>query len=64
MNKKLQELQSLGQSVWLDSIERGQIKSGELQQLFEEGIHGETANPTNGDSPVSIFVHYSIVAVP
>jgi transaldolase / glucose-6-phosphate isomerase len=36
-----------GQSVWLDSIRRGQIKSGELKRLIDEqGIRGETANPS------------------
>ncbi|MBI4785510.1 MAG: bifunctional transaldolase/phosoglucose isomerase [Chloroflexi bacterium] len=43
----LKQLQVLGQSVWLDSIRRGQILSGELQKLVDEdGLRGETANPT------------------
>jgi len=43
----LLELKNLGQSVWLDSIRRGQILSGELRRLVEEdGLSGETANPT------------------
>jgi transaldolase / glucose-6-phosphate isomerase len=48
-NNKSRLLQLLdeGQSVWLDSIRRGQIKSGELKQLIdEEGVRGETANPS------------------
>ncbi len=44
---RLLELKDLGQSVWLDSIRRGQILSGELRRLVEEdGLSGETANPT------------------
>lgn len=43
----LLELKKLGQSIWLDSIRRGQIQSSELKNLIDEdGISGETANPT------------------
>lgn len=44
---RIMQLLDGGQSVWLDSIQRGQIKSGELKQLIEgQGIRGETANPS------------------
>ncbi len=43
----LLELKNLGQSVWLDSIRRGHIESGELQKMIDQdGIAGETANPS------------------
>jgi transaldolase/glucose-6-phosphate isomerase len=42
----IQQVQQLGQSVWLDYIRRGLIKSGELKQLIDEGISGLTSNPT------------------
>jgi transaldolase/glucose-6-phosphate isomerase len=43
----LQELQQLGQSVWLDYIRRALFASGELQRLVEDdGISGVTVNPT------------------
>lgn len=43
----LLKLKSLGQSIWLDSIRRGQILSGELAALRDrDGVSGETANPT------------------
>lgn len=43
----LLEVIKLGQSIWLDSIRRGQILSGELKRLVQEdGLSGETANPT------------------
>jgi transaldolase len=46
MNPLLQLLNQ-GQAIWLDSIQRGQLLSGELKQLIEEdGLRGETANPT------------------
>ncbi|MFC2035049.1 bifunctional transaldolase/phosoglucose isomerase [Chloroflexota bacterium] len=35
-----------GQAIWLDYIRRGLIKSGEFQQLIEQGITGVTSNPT------------------
>jgi transaldolase len=39
-------LKSLGQSVWLDSIRRGHILSGDLARMIrEDGISGETSNP-------------------
>src|SRR5512142_2842164 len=43
----IKDLEKLGQSIWLDSIRRGQIRSGELKKLVAEvGLSGETANPT------------------
>lgn len=43
---RIQQLHALGQSVWLDYIERGMIHSGELKALVEEGLRGVTSNPT------------------
>jgi transaldolase len=43
----LVELQSYGQSVWLDNISKAILDSGELQKLIEEdGLRGVTSNPT------------------
>lgn len=42
----LRALQALGQSVWLDSISRDLIHSGELQRLVDDGLLGLTSNPT------------------
>lgn len=43
----LLQIHNLGQSIWLDSIRRGQIESGELAQMRDrDGISGETANPS------------------
>lgn len=45
-SNRLLALKALGQSVWLDSIRRGHILSGELARLVsEDGISGETSNP-------------------
>jgi transaldolase len=42
----LHRLQALGQSIWLDNISRGLIRSGELRRLVDEGLLGVTSNPT------------------
>ncbi|MFA5204487.1 MAG: transaldolase [Lentisphaeria bacterium] len=42
----LQQLGTLGQSIWLDYIRRDLIASGELRRLIEEdGLRGMTSNP-------------------
>jgi transaldolase/glucose-6-phosphate isomerase len=46
MTSPVQEVQRLGQSVWYDNIQRGLIRSGELQQLIAGGVSGVTSNPT------------------
>lgn len=48
MNKNpLQQLHELGQSFWLDNINRPLITSGELKRLVEaDGLRGVTSNPT------------------
>ncbi|MGD9895268.1 MAG: transaldolase family protein, partial [Dehalococcoidia bacterium] len=39
--------QQLGQSIWLDNIDRGQLMSGAFRALVEEdGVTGVTSNPT------------------
>ena len=40
------ELRRLGQSVWLDQIDRGMLRSGQLARLRDLGVSGVTANPT------------------
>ena len=43
----LQQLEKLGQSVWLDYIRRDLVRSGELKRLIEEdGLCGMTSNPS------------------
>ncbi len=43
---RLHNLAALGQSVWLDSISRQMLQSGELGQYMDRGITGVTSNPT------------------
>ena len=47
MTNPLRELEALGQSVWLDDIDRGQLRSGLFERLIEvDGLSGATGNPT------------------
>ena len=46
LENPLRALQLFGQSVWLDSIRRSLLTSGELQRLVDEdGVRGVTSNP-------------------
>ena len=46
-NNPLQTLQQLGQSVWLDYIDRTLLASGGLQRMVDAGeVTGVTSNPT------------------
>ncbi len=42
---KLIELEKIGQSIWLDYIQRSLLTSGELKQLVDVGLRGVTSNP-------------------
>jgi transaldolase len=43
---RLQELQRLGQSAWLDNLSRDLLNSGQLQKWIDDGVTGITSNPT------------------
>ena len=54
MSNPLVELQTGGQSVWYDNIERGMIVSGQLQRLIaEDGLRGMTSNPAIFEKAIS-----------
>jgi transaldolase len=42
---KLQQVASLGQSIWLDYIQRSLIQSGGLADYVQQGLRGVTSNP-------------------
>ena len=47
MTNPLLELEALGQSVWLDDIDREHLRSGLFEQLItQDGLSGATGNPT------------------
>jgi transaldolase/transaldolase/glucose-6-phosphate isomerase len=43
---QLNELDRVGQSIWLDNIRRSMFASGELHRLIAAGLRGMTSNPT------------------
>jgi transaldolase len=46
-DSRLHQLAELGQSVWIDSLSREWLKTGELKRLMEEdAVTGVTSNPT------------------
>jgi len=44
---RLEELHDVGQSIWLDSIDRRMLHDGELdRRIREDALTGMTSNPT------------------
>jgi transaldolase len=47
MSNKLREIEALGQSIWIDNLNRDLLDEGTMRHLVEEdGISGVTSNPT------------------
>jgi transaldolase len=55
---RMQKLRQIGQSVWLDYIERSMVHSGELQRLIDAGVTGVTSNPTIFQQAISKSTAY------
>ncbi|MFH1727960.1 MAG: transaldolase [Pseudomonadota bacterium] len=53
MTFKMKEIAEFGQSLWLDTISRSLLDSGELKTLIAQGLMGMTSNPTIFDNAVS-----------
>ena len=53
MTNPVKELGDFGQSIWLDNINRTMIESGQLKRLIEDGLLGQTSNPTIFDKAIS-----------
>jgi transaldolase len=59
-NNKLKQLHELGQSPWLDFIDRKILTSGDLKKLIEEdGIRGITSNPSIFEKAISSSSDYN-----
>lgn len=54
----LQELQALGQSIWLDFIRRDLLTSGGLKALVDAGLRGVTSNPTIFEKAIAASSDY------
>jgi len=60
----IHHLQGLGQSIWLDNIDRGMLDSGELERMIaEDGIGGITSNPSIFEKGISKGNHYDAAMV-
>ena len=49
----LHQLSELGQSVWLDYIDRDLLDSGKLKKLIGQGLRGMTSNPAIFEKAIS-----------
>ncbi|MBA3258323.1 MAG: transaldolase [Gemmatimonadales bacterium] len=54
-------LLELGQSVWLDYLRRGMLRSGELAELIAAGLRGMTSNPTIFEAAIGGSTDYDDV---
>ncbi len=54
----IRQANALGQSIWLDSISRSMIASGELARYVEAGVSGVTSNPTIFEKAISDGASY------
>ncbi len=47
MANPLRQLEALGQSIWMDFLSRGSLKSGQIKRwIDEDGVSGMTSNPS------------------
>lgn len=55
----LLEIESLGQSIWMDNLNRDLIQSGDLKQMIEQkGLQGITSNPAIFEKAINGNVIY------
>lgn len=60
----IHRLQTLGQSIWIDNIDRGMLDSGELERMIaEDGIGGITSNPSIFEKAISHGNHYNAAMI-
>ena len=60
---KLEELANLGQSIWLDYIQRSLITSGELKDLVDQGLRGVTSNPSIFDKAIYSYLNPNFASI-
>jgi transaldolase / glucose-6-phosphate isomerase len=59
------KLTSLGQSLWMDNIQRKQLENGELKAMIERGdIRGMTSNPTIFNNAIAKTKDYDSALMP
>ncbi|MDQ3006092.1 MAG: transaldolase, partial [Chloroflexota bacterium] len=61
----IQKLTSLGQSLWMDNIQRKLLENGELKAMIERGdIRGMTSNPTIFNNAIAKSTDYDSALTP
>src|SRR5512138_2723422 len=61
----IQKLNQLGQSLWMDNIERKLLENGETRGMIERGdIRGMTSNPTIFDKAIEKTHDYDEALIP
>ena len=53
-------LKNKGQSIWLDSISKQMIDSGDLKKIIDEGITGITSNPSIFEKAITSTNFYDL----
>ena len=65
MTTPTQKLNSLGQSLWYDNIQRRLLENGELAAMISRGdIRGVTSNPTIFNNAIARTNDYDPALVP
>lgn len=60
IGNRLRHLEALGQSLWLDYIERALLVNGELERLIhDDGISGVTSNPAIFEKAIAQHTGYN-----
>lgn len=54
----MNELTTLGQSVWLDYIRRNMVRGGDLETMIRRGLRGLTSNPSIFEKAISGGTEY------
>lgn len=55
----IQNVNELGQAIWVDYIRRAFIESGDLQKLIDEGVRGVTSNPAIFEKAIAGSADYN-----
>ena len=65
MSESIGKLTSLGQSLWLDNIQRKILENGELKKMIERGdVRGVTSNPTIFNNAIAKTNDYDAALMP
>ncbi len=56
----MHDIAAIGQSLWIDNISRSMITSGRLKSLIDQGLRGQTSNPTIFKQAISASNDYDV----